>query len=389
MMKRIVSLALLVASTSVLSKELSQYTAIRVQKANEVAQQEQLTQAIQLLKEIETSREYDKAFVSRMLGVFYWQDGQIKPALSNLKQAVDSGLLQDEQAWVTERMLADLYLNDQQFKQAVKHYYTLIESVPETQKADDLWLRIGQSQYQLESWNKVIPAVNSYLKTSPKDRVQPLSLKLGAQLQLKQWKQAIPTLEQLIALQPDKVNFWRQLVGLQLRIGKDRDALDTLSLAKLNGLELSQSDLRMLAQLYAKRGVPERAAIQISELENANTDVQLLSEQASYWQIAKEWDKAINTWQMASKIDSKYHWNVAQLMVQQGYYKESLLVLDKVQGKSADVALAKTRALYKLNQLEKALIEAKRADNVEPSTQAKSWIKYLSQLRQANAAASS
>ncbi|MCM5507066.1 MULTISPECIES: lipopolysaccharide assembly protein LapB [unclassified Vibrio] len=383
MMKRLALIALLLASPLTAAQELTQYTAVRVQKANELAQKEQLKEAITLLKEIDTSRDYDKAFVARMLAVFYWQDGNTKQAISKMEYAVESGLLRDEQAWISQRMLADLYLNDQQFAKALKHYYQLVKSVPETQKAQDLWLRIAQSHYQLEQWDKVVPAVDKYLKVEEKEILQPLSLKLGAQLELKRWSRAIPTLELLIGIQPEKLSWWRQLVGLQMKVGKDKEALDTLALAKINGLPLSQSDRRMLAQMYAKRGIPERAAIEISELDEAQTDVQLLSEQATYWQLAKEWDKSLSIWKLAAKKDAKYNWSVAQLMVQQGYYKDSLSVLDKVKGRDADVALAKTRALYKLNLLEKALVQAKRANNIEPSNQAKSWIKYLSQLRAA------
>ncbi|MCG9597574.1 hypothetical protein L1D15_12690 [Vibrio sp. Isolate25] len=382
MMKRFVLTVLLLASPMLLAQELTQYTAVRVQKANELAQQEQLKEAIAVLKDIETSRDYDKAFVARMLAVFYWQDGNTKQAISKMEYAVESGLLRDEQAWVSQRMLADLYLNDQKFAKALKHYYPLVKSVPETQKAQDLWLRIAQSHYQLSQWEKVVSAADQYMKVEKKRLLQSLSLKLGAQLELKRWSAAIPTLEQMITIQPDKLSWWRQLVGLQMRIGKDKEALDTLALAKLNDLPLSQSDRRMLAQMYAKRGIPEKAAIEISELDEADTDVQLLSEQATYWQLAKEWDKSLSIWKLAAKKDAKYHWSVAQLMVQQGYYKDSLSVLDKVKGRDADVALAKTRALYKLNQLDKALVQAKRANNIEPSSQAKSWIKYLSQLRE-------
>lgn len=383
MMKRLALIALLLASPITAAQELTQYTAVRVQKANELAQEEQLKEAITLLKEIDTSRDYDKAFVARMLAVFYWQDGNTKQAISKMEYAIESGLLRDEQAWISQRMLADLYLNDQQFAKALKHYYQLVKSVPETQKAQDLWLRIAQSHYQLEQWDKVVPAVDKYLKVEKKEILQPLSLKLGAQLELKRWSAAIPTLELLISIQPEKLSWWRQLVGLQMKVGKDKEALDTLALAKINGLPLSQSDRRMLAQMYAKRGIPERAAIEISELDEAQTDVQLLSEQATYWQLAKEWDKSLSIWKLAAEKDAKYNWSVAQLMVQQGYYKDSLSVLDKVKGREADVALAKTRALYKLNLLEKALVQAKRANNIEPSSQAKSWIKYLSQLRAA------
>lgn len=381
MIRQTIALMLMLVSTASFSQELSQYSAVRVQKAHQLAQDEKLKQAISELKQIDTSRAYDQAFIARMLGVYLWQDDQPQAAIKQLNQAVTSGLLQDEQAWITERMLADLYLNQQNFEQAIKHYYQLIKTAPETQSADDLWLRIAQAHYQIEQWSKVIPATDRYLKLVNKEPLQPLSLKLGAQLQLKQWSKAIPTLKQLIALQPDKVNWWRQLAGLQIRVGRDKDALDTLSLAKINKLDLTQNDRRMLAQLYAKRGVPERAALEISQLDGAESNVQLLSEQAIYWQSAKEWDKAIEIWQRTAQLDKKYRWNLAQLLVQQGEYSSALPVLNKVEGRGEQVALAKTRVLFKLNRIEEALIEAKRADQINSSGQAQSWIRYLTQIR--------
>ncbi|MEF1282531.1 BTAD domain-containing putative transcriptional regulator [Vibrio sp. M250220] len=363
------------------AQELSQYSAIRVQKAHQLAQNDQLKEAINELQQIDTSRAYDQAFIARMQGVFLWQDGQVDAAIGQLTKAVMSGLLQDEQAWKTQKILADLHLSQQNYQLALKHYYSLVKSAAEKTPIEDVWLRIAQSHYQLEQWNKVIPAANHYLKASVSDRIQPLSLILGAQLQLKQWSQAIPTLKQLIALQPEKLNWWRQLASLQMRVGQDKEALDTLSLAKLNQLALTENDRRILAQLYAKRGVPERAALEISELENASIDVKLLAEQAVYWQLAKEWNKAIEVWMQAAQLDKDYHWNVAQLMVQQGYYQQALPVLNKVEGHKEQVALAKTRVLFKLNRVEDALIEAKRAEQIEPSSQAKSWIRYLTQVR--------
>lgn len=369
------------------ASELSQYTAVRVQKAHQLAQEEKVTEAIQALEQLEPSRDYDKAFVARMLGVFYWQNDQIDHAIEQLTYAVDSGLLMDEQAWITQRMLADVLLNEQRFSNALPHYYSLVKSVPETQKEDELWMRIAQSEYQLENWKNTLSALRQYDTFKHPEALPPLSLKLGAQLQLKHWKGAIPTLEKLIALQPDKANWWRQLVGLELRLKRDKSALATLALAKQQGVELTQTDRKLLAQLYAKRGIPERAAQEISELDEATTDVQLLAEQATYWQLAREWDKSIVVWSQAAKLNKKYHWNVAQLMVQEGQYKAALTELDQVkaQHKQPDVALARVRALYKLNQLEGALIQAKRADNLEASTEAKGWIKYLTQLRAANA----
>ncbi|WEM45696.1 tetratricopeptide repeat protein (plasmid) [Photobacterium sp. DA100] len=364
--------------------ELSQYTAGRVQRAHALQQDEKLTEAIALLEGINPSRAYDKAYVQRMLGVFYWQQNNKTKAIANLTDAVNSGLLQDEQAWITQRMLADILLTSEEFKQALPHYYALSNNVPENQKADELWLRIAQSHYQISEWQQSLTAINAYAKLAGKLDVQPLTIKLGAQLQLKQWKAALLTLESLIALEPNKLVWWQQTAGIQLRLGHSKSALETLALARRQGVDLSQQDLKTLAQLYAQRGIPERAAIVYSQLDGADSDVDLLVLQAQYWQIAKEWDKSISVWHRAAALNNKHRWSLAQLLLQQGDYQQAIAELDKVSDKAreADVALAKVRAYYKLDNLEKAIIFAKQADNIESTTASKSWIKYLSQKRE-------
>ncbi|EEY38501.1 tPR domain protein putative component of TonB system [Vibrio mimicus MB451] len=350
-----------------------------------MAQENKVKEAIQVLKQTELSRSYDRAYVARMLGVFYWQNEQIPAAISSLKVAVESNELQDEQAWSTRKMLADLLTSQQEYRPALKHYYVLSESIPTNQKGDELWLRISQLHFQLQEWKSVLKGIKQYAEFQSQDAVLPLSLQLGAELNLEQWKPAIATLKRLLALEPQKSAWWRQLVSLELRVGLKKEALSTLALAKMQKVELNQQDLRLLAQLYAQNGVPERAARVMETLEEAESNLQLITERAIYWQRAKEWDHAIKTLRLASTKDAKYHWYVAQLLLQEGHYEQALAELDQVKerDRQAQVALAKTRALYKLNQLEAALVQAKRAESIQASESAKQWIKYLSQQRQA------
>ncbi|EGR2710321.1 hypothetical protein DUG80_00075 [Vibrio parahaemolyticus] len=390
MMKKLLITTLLsLTAASALAQELSQYTASRVQRAHSLAQEEKLKEAISTLESLDLSRGYDQAFVARMLGIFYWQNEQVKPAIKQLDFAVSSGLLQDEQAWQTRKMLADILLNEQQFAKALPHYYELSKAVPKNQKAHEVWLRIAQSHYQLSQWNKVLSAMGRYEKFGQPDELGPLSIKLSSELELKKWQPAIVTIKRLIAIEPERVEWWRQLVALHLRVDDSKRALDSMALAKLQGVALSQDDFKLLAQLYAKRGIPERAALIMEQLEDLNVDSQLKAQQATYWQMAKEWDKSIDSWRVAAKLDSKYYWNYSQLLVQQGHYQQALVALDKVKGRNADVALIKTRAYYKLNRLDDALANAKRANEIKPSNQAKSWVKYLTQRRKAEATQSS
>lgn len=381
MKKFLITTLLSLTAASAIAQELSQYTASRVQRAHSLAQEEKLKEAISTLESLDLSRGYDQAFVARMLGIFYWQNEQVKPAIKQLDFAVSSGLLQDEQAWQTRKMLADILLNEQQFAKALPHYYELSKAVPKNQKAHEVWLRIAQSHYQLSQWNKVLSAMGRYEKFGQPDELGPLSIKLSSELELKKWQPAIVTIKRLIAIEPERVEWWRQLVALHLRVDDSKRALDAMALAKLQGVALSQDDFKLLAQLYAKRGIPERAALIMEQLEDLNVDSQLKAQQATYWQMAKEWDKSIDSWRIAAKLDSKYYWNYSQLLVQQGHYQQALAALDKVKGRNADVALIKTRAYYKLNRLDDALANAKRANEIKPSNQAKSWVKYLTQDR--------
>lgn len=389
MKKFLITTLLSLTAASAIAQELSQYTASRVQRAHSLAQEEKLKEAISTLESLDLSRGYDQAFVARMLGIFYWQNEQVKPAIKQLDFAVSSGLLQDEQAWQTRKMLADILLNEQQFAKALPHYYQLSKAVPKNQKAHEVWLRIAQSHYQLSQWNKVLSAMGRYEKFGQPDELGPLSIKLSSELELKKWQPAIVTIKRLIAIEPERVEWWRQLVALYLRVDDSKRALDAMALAKLQGVALSQDDFKLLAQLYAKRGIPERAALIMEQLEDLNVDSQLKAQQATYWQMAKEWDKSIDSWRIAAKLDSKYYWNYSQLLVQQGHYQQALAALDKVKGRNADVALIKTRAYYKLNRLDDALANAKRANEIKPSNQAKSWVKYLTQRRKAEATQSS
>ena len=159
-MERLILILLLILSSLAHGRELSQYIAIKAQKAYQLSQEEKTVEAIRLLKNIETSRSYDQAYISRMLGIFYWQEEQVSDAILHLKAAVDSKQLLTDMAWPTEKMLADLYLSSGQFNRALPRYYSLVNTPEPKPDLEDLWLRIAQAHYQLGQWKSVISSVN-------------------------------------------------------------------------------------------------------------------------------------------------------------------------------------------------------------------------------------
>ncbi|QUM76131.1 hypothetical protein HWV00_07800 [Moritella sp. 24] len=411
--------------------QLTQFIAGKIQAAQALQQQERYSDAIDLLAELTPRQAYDKAFVQRVLGIFHWQQENTEQAVKYLSLAVESQLLPTEQTWMTQRMVADILLSQQAYKQALPHYYVLVDSYvliddvllntsvkdhensgkissARKKKASnikpkeftELWLRIAQTHYQLREWNKVLSAIESYdaLNTQG-DQVQALNLQLTAQSQLQRWPAAIDTLDRIIAVEPDKLLWWQQLAGLQLRTSQPEAALTTLILAQRQGLELSVQERRTLAQLYAQQGIPEQAARELGLLAKEATDnaerQKMLVEQAQYWQMAKEWNSAISTWRdvlsLSESQSAEYRWPLAQLLLQQGRYEAALVELNHKQiqqyrskKEQAAIELAKVRAYYKLEKYDRAITHAKLAQHIAPSASAKGWLKYLQQVRQIN-----
>ncbi len=85
MKKFLIGTVLSLSALSTIASELSQYTAARVQRAHNLAQEEKLKEAISSLEAMELSRGYDQAYVARMLGIFFTgRMSKLKRRLSNL-----------------------------------------------------------------------------------------------------------------------------------------------------------------------------------------------------------------------------------------------------------------------------------------------------------------
>ncbi len=373
------------------AQQLNRYTALKIQQATVLQQQEKLDQAIKILAEYEPSSKYDQAFVGRVLGVFLWRDNKPKQAIVALENAISLHALTTESQWVTQRMLADILFSEQLYKRSIGHYQRLTDSSFELKNKDknnkqqnrnEIFLRIATANYQLQRWTKTLSALKQYRPNDSSDQRQVWKLTVVAQLQLSHWQSAEWTLAMLIKAEPNEPNWWRQQVAVQFQLKKPDEALVTYSLAKQQGVVFRVGDYKTLSQLYAQQKMPERAA-RVSE-EMMRVFPETKSEQqlvylATYWQQAKEWEEAENVWSQAMSVNGKYAWTLAKLQLQQGHYQRALttLAVAKKYVDSQQFSLVKIRALYKLNQYEEALVVAKRLNAQHPSTSAKAWVIYL------------
>ncbi|MGR2944375.1 tetratricopeptide repeat protein [Vibrio vulnificus] len=359
---------------------VSQYTARVMQNAQQLADNNALADAIAKLNSAEVSRPDDVAALSKLLGIYYWQAEQFTRSIASLEKALSFELFTFEEEWVTRRMLTQLYLTQGDYKKAIPQLNKLLKQVPENESAAEIWRYLAQAQYSVENWRETIVATKGFQRVEKKPDTTILSLALAAHVQLEQWKSVIPLAKQLIALEPSNKNWWLQAYNAYLNLGQEKSALDMLTLIELQGLELNEAETKSLAYLYAAQGIYQKAAQTLARIENSQQDPKLIKLQAQYWQAAKEWQQALELWQRLAKQESQYQWEVALLENQLQRYQQVLISLAEMDNpkRQLDAQLLKINALYRLERIDQAYAQAKKADALRSTKQTQNWLKFLS-----------
>ncbi|EIV1852456.1 tetratricopeptide repeat protein [Vibrio vulnificus] len=359
---------------------VSQYTARVMQNAQQLADNDALADAIAKLNSAEVSRPDDVAALSKLLGIYYWQAEQFTRSIASLEKALSFELFTFEEEWVTRRMLTQLYLTQGDYKKAIPQLNKLLKQVPENESAAEIWRYLAQAQYSVENWREAIAATKGFQRVENKPDTTILSLALAAHVQLEQWKSVIPLAKQLIALEPSNKNWWLQAYNAYLNLGQEKSALDMLTLIELQGLELNEAETKSLAYLYAAQGIYQKAAQTLARIENSQQDPKLIKLQAQYWQAAKEWQQALKFWQRLAKQESQYQWEVAILENQLQRYQQVLISLAEMDNpqRQFDAQLLKINALYRLERIDQAYAQAKKADALRSTKQTQNWLKFLS-----------
>ncbi|EHU9442910.1 tetratricopeptide repeat protein [Vibrio vulnificus] len=359
---------------------VSQYTARVMQNAQQLADNNALADAIAKLNSAEVSRPDDVAALSKLLGIYYWQAEQFTRSIASLEKALSFELFTFEEEWVTRRMLTQLYLTQGDYKKAIPQLNKLLKQVPENESAAEIWRYLAQAQYSVENWRETIAATKGFQRVEKKPDTTILSLALAAHVQLEQWKSVIPLAKLLIALEPSNKNWWLQAYNAYLNLGQEKSALDMLTLIELQGLELNEAETKSLAYLYAAQGIYQKAAQTLARIDNSQQDPKLIKLQAQYWQAAKEWQQALKFWQRLAKQESQYQWEVAILENQLQRYQQVLISLAEMDNpqRQFDAQLLKINALYRLERIDQAYAQAKKADALRSTKQTQNWLKFLS-----------
>jgi len=342
-----------------------------------------LQQTLESVNKIRPRSDFDKAYISRFQGNLYWEMGDEKEALKSLQLAVDIHALSELEQLQSERMLADLYLNQKQSDKALKLYQGLIHNNP----TEDLYKHVALAYYQKKSWHKLVDATRNAIKLSPQFNQSIHILQLSALFELKDYKNASKTLIKLTQQDATNKRWWMQLASTYRLLEQDKRALATYEQAYQLGFMKSSDEIKQLAYFRASLGAPYQAAVL---LESAINDKQVTATAKSYqqlalfWQVAREHDKAQQYWGKSAKLsgDTQHYLTQVQLLHLLGRYDKMLNVLATLNPKSealkGKVALTQVQALFALKKYQQARkIADGLMDNASSKESALRWVKLL------------
>lgn len=314
------------------SKAVGESTGRKVQKSFEAYQEGNLDEAISVLLEASPKGEFDVAYVSRMLGNFYAEKGQMDKSIKYLKTAVDADVLGGVDHAGTVRLYADLLLQEKKYVEAVKYYRNWMAFT--CKKDATVYRRMAIAYTELKQWDNVLKTIDEGIAVAEKPDKGLYQLKFQALFQTKKYKEATKVLEVMVPLFPDDKRLWIQLAQLYL-LNEDMDhALDTYEIAFTAGFLEKGDNIVRLSQLLASKGSPYRGAKIMAENVKSGlikSDEKHLSMLAGFFHQAKELDEAAEYYGKAADVKSngKLYLKQGRLLSLDQKYSAAIPVLKK------------------------------------------------------------
>jgi hypothetical protein len=290
--------------------------------------------ALAVLLEIEASKTYDKAYVSRFIAVMYATLGDDEVnTIKYLKLAIEPDILSEQDHGEALKLLGDMQMVTKDYEGAIKSFYGWTEF---TGKEDGpTYVKIANAYYSLKQLDKVIvPADKAIAAFGDKPNQNPYIMKIQSYYERKMYKESIKVLETVVQLFPENKQWWTQLPMFYLLIEDYDKATQSLDLAHKLGHLDKEGQIKTLANLYSQAEVPYKAA-KLLEKHIASglvkRDDKNISTLANAWHSAQHIDKAAKYYGELAKMtnNAKHYRKQGMLLKQDEQFSKAVVSLNK------------------------------------------------------------
>ncbi|MFC3094992.1 hypothetical protein DRW07_17220 [Alteromonas sediminis] len=357
----------------------------KVQNAFEAYNEDDVAGAIDILLDIEAKDSFDRAFVDNFIGkMMIGIDGRAAEAFTYLERAVKEKQLNDSDHANTLKLLGQLGMQEKKYESAIGFFKKWMDF---TCKEDaEVYTRIAQAHMELKQYAEMIEPADKAIELYEEPNKNPYILKLSSYFERKMINEMVDIGEQLVVLFPENKQWWTQLGSFYLQIEDYDRALSVMDAAYLQGFLDKESQIKLLAQLYAATGAPERAArLKEKHLgELLQRDADMLTSVAKSYHQAREFKTAAKYWGEAAKLssDPKHFEEQGTLLLIAQDYRGAITALGQALDRGAEdvggIHYTLMEANFHSGNFKAAHVHAKEARK-DPSVRrnANAWIPYI------------
>lgn len=235
---------------------------------------------------------FESAQVNQYIGWVDSNEGDYVAAIKRFQMALETDSLPNQAHFSMMLQIASMHMagdNYQKGLDAIHAYYKVTDEIE-----DKVFVREANAYAQLEQYQKAIPVLKKAISLSEKPVERWYHLLYVLHRNLSQYIEAAKVLEILIAINPNKKEYWTSLSALYLNLKKDDKALAILALADENNLISDEKAQIRLFQMYSILEIPFKAG---KVLEKGLRDGVI---EPSF----KRWEDLGKTWYQAGEMDS-------------------------------------------------------------------------------------
>jgi tetratricopeptide (TPR) repeat protein len=254
---------------------------------------------------LEKLSPYERSKVEQISFNIAYSQEKYAEARGHLQKAIDAGGLNEQEISDARYQGAQLYMTEEKWKEGAAAIEEWFKTATKVNSA--AYYLLAVAYYQMEAFDKALPPAQKAVELMDKPQEGWIGMLLALYLQKDNYKDAIPLLQRLISIVPEKKTYWMQLSAVYGQMEDYPSALAIMQLAYGAGLVTEDSELRRLADLLLFNDVPYRGAQVLEagiEKKTLNVDEKLYEKLANCWIAAGELEKSLPPLQKGAELAS-------------------------------------------------------------------------------------
>ncbi len=254
---------------------------------------------------LEKLSPYERSKVEQILFNIAYTQEKYDEARGHLQKAIQAGGLNAQEIEQAQYQSAQLYMTQERWKEGAAALEEWFKTA--TMPNSAAYYLLAVAYYQQDDFDRALTPAKKAVELMDKPQEGWLGMLSALYLQKENYREAVPVLQRLIALVPEKKTYWMQLSSVYGQMEDYANALAAMQLAYAAGLVTEDAEVRRLSDLLMFNSVPYRGAEVLEtaiEKKMVNLDDKLYEKLANCWIAAGEFDKSIAPLQRAAELST-------------------------------------------------------------------------------------